>query len=284
MDMNAEFYRLDSSPQSHGGYGSVLSSSARKTSGKAVKQRLTKASISIVIPAYNESEFIAATLNSVFSAVSKYTGPVEVIVVDNNSSDNTGEIAKSLGAKVVFEPKNQIARARNAGARKARGDYLVFLDADTILEGDILDQVEANLSSGKVIGGGAWAETDSNGLAHFVFKYGVNYLLALKNITVGPFLYCERDAFLRVRGFDESLYAAEEFSLASRMKEEGKKVNKSWRIIKYRETHRVITSSRKFGRFGGLEMAFKNAHLLWDSGRKLREKTACDFWYDVRKE
>jgi len=67
-------------------------------------------------------------------------------------------------------------------------------------------------------------------------------------------------------------------------KEEGKKVNKSWRIIKYRETHRVITSSRKFGRFGGLEMAFKNAHLLWESDRKLREKSECDFWYDVRKE
>ena len=283
MDMSTEFYSPNSSSQRRSSSSSVASSPVNKASAKPQKHELTKPSISIVIPAYNESEVIADTLNSVFSAASRYAGPVEVVVVDNNSSDSTGEIAKKMGAKLVFEAKNQIARARNAGAKRASGDYLVFLDADTVLSGNILDQVEANLSSGRVIGGGAWAETDSKGMAHYAFKYGVNYLLALRNITVGPFLYCEREAFLRVNGFDESLYAAEEFSLASRLKEEGKKENKTWRIIKYRDTHKVITSSRKFGRFGGLEMAFKNIHLLWDSGRKLRDKKECGFWYDVRK-
>ena len=243
-----------------------------------------KPSISVVIPAFNEAEFIAATYKSVFiTATAHYTGHVEIIVVDNNSTDKTGEIASSLGAIVVFEAKNQIARARNAGAKKATGDYLVFVDADTLLIGDILDKVSTNLSSGTVIGGGAWTEPDSKGIGYLLFKYGINYLLALKNITVGPFLYCEREAFFRVGGFDESYYAGEEFTLARRLKEEGKKENKSWKIIKYHPGHRIITSSRRFGRFGGLEMLFKNVHLLWKMDNKLKQKNQCKFWYDNRK-
>ncbi len=84
-----------------------------------------KPSISVVIPAYNEAAFITATYKSVFiAATAHYVGHVEIIVVDNNSTDNTAEIASSLGAIVVFEEKNQIARAK-----KATGDYLVFVDA-----------------------------------------------------------------------------------------------------------------------------------------------------------
>ncbi|RUM92151.1 MAG: hypothetical protein DSZ28_09865 [Thiothrix sp.] len=282
--MNIELKYLDSLPQGYFKSRSVSPAKKEESAERTVKQALIKPSISIVIPAYNEAGFITNTLDSIFSSATRYAGQVEVIVVDNNSTDNTGEIAASMGAKVVFEAKNQIARARNTGARAATGDFLVFVDADTVLEGDILDQVEVNLSSGQVIGGGAWVEPDSSGLGRLVFKYGVNYLLALKNITVGPFLYCDRAAFLRVGGFDEDLYAAEEFSLASRLKEEGKKESKSWRIIKYRPTHKIITSSRKFGRFGGLEMAYQNAHLLWETGSKLREKSHCHFWYDVRKQ
>lgn len=241
-----------------------------------------KPSISVVIPAYNEAEFISATLKSVLIAAEEYAGQVEIIVVDNNSTDNTGEIAASMGAVVVFEARNQIARARNAGAKKATGDYLVFVDADTTLEGDILDKVSTNLSSGQVIGGGGWVEPDSKGLEHLIFKYGINYFMALKNITVGPFLYCDRKAFFRVGGFDENYYAGEEFTLAKRLKKEAKKENKSWKIIKHHPEHRIITSNRRFGRFGGLEMAFKNIHLLWQMDIKLKQKDQCNFWYKDR--
>ena len=129
-----------------------------------------KPAISVVIPAFNEAHFIAGTLRSVHNAKIGYQGQVEIIVVDNNSTDATGEIAAALGATVIFEPINQIARARNAGARAATGQYLVFLDADTKLEGDIFDKVETNLSSGRVIGGGAWAEPDTGWVGRFLFK------------------------------------------------------------------------------------------------------------------
>ncbi len=247
-------------------------------------RRANKPSISVVIPAYNEAAYIPKTLSSLFKATNDYGSGVEAIVVDNNSTDDTAEIARSFGATVVFEPINQIARARNAGARAASGEYLVFLDADTVIEGNILDKVAATLSSGRVIGGGAWAEPDSDWLGRFVFKYLINRGLALKNVTVGPFLYCEREAFQKVGGFDEALYAAEEFSLARRLKREGRKSNKQWKIIRYDKRHRVVTSARKFRRFGGLEMAVQNAHLIWKPNQKLREKNQCWFWYDARKK
>lgn len=254
----------------------------RRLKARPAGALVEKPAISVVIPAYNEARFISDTIHSVLDAKTRYKGQVEIIVVDNNSTDATAEIAASLGTTVVFEPINQIARSRNTGARAASGGYLVFLDADTRLEGDIFDKVEANLSSGRVIGGGAWAEPDSGWIGRLVFKYTVNYALALKNVTVGPFLYCVSTAFHRVGGFDESLYAAEEFSLARRLKEEGRRDQKKWKIIRYDKQHRVVTSSRKFEKFGGLEMAVQNAHLIWKPHRKLKEKDQCRFWYRAR--
>jgi len=243
---------------------------------------LEPAVISVVIPAYNEADFIEDTILSAQAAALEYGGPVEFIVVDNNSTDNTAEIARSLGAQVVFEPVNQIARARNAGAAVASGRYLVFVDADTRLQGDILCKVARNLATGKVIGGGAWVEPDSKGFSRLLFKYLVNFVLSLKNVSVGPFLYCERDAFLSARGFDEQMYAAEEFALAQHMKAEGRKGNKTWKIIRHAKGHRIVTSSRRLGRFGGLGMLFSNIHLLWRSSKKLRQKDQCSFWYQAR--
>ncbi|MGB5560701.1 MAG: glycosyltransferase [Sedimenticolaceae bacterium] len=240
------------------------------------------APISVVIPAYNEAAYIRDTIVSAKAAAFEYGGPVEFIVVDNNSSDDTAEIARALGVTVVFEPVNQISRARNTGAAAASGKYLVFLDADTRIQGDILAEVAKNLDTGKIIGGGAWVEPDSNGFSHFLFKYLINVVLSLKNVSVGPFLYCEREAFLMAEGFDEEIFAAEEFVLARHMKVEGRKVNKKWKIIKYGRGHKIVTSSRRFGRFGGLEMLFGNIHLLWRSGQKLRQKDHCSFWYQAR--
>ncbi|MCP3870771.1 MAG: glycosyltransferase, partial [Gammaproteobacteria bacterium] len=187
-----------------------------------------KGSITVIIPAFNEENYLGKTLKSVVKAAHSYQGPVDILVVDNNSTDRTAAIARKMGAKVVFEKKNQIARARNAGAGAAKGNYLVFLDADTTIKGNILDKVESNLSSGKVIGGGAWVEPDTGISGRLIFKNLVNRLLSLKNVTAGPFLYCERLAFEKVGGFDEELYTAEEFSLAARLKNEGMKNKKKW--------------------------------------------------------
>ncbi|HBH79595.1 MAG TPA: glycosyl transferase, partial [Nitrospira sp.] len=71
--------------------------------------------LSIVIPAFNEARLIEQTLRSVTTSLAANAGSgftSEVIVVDNNSTDNTAQLARQAGAQVVFEPINQIGRAR----------------------------------------------------------------------------------------------------------------------------------------------------------------------------
>ena len=243
---------------------------------------ITAPLISVVIPAFNEEIFIRETIDSVIRSSALYPGPIEIIVVDNNSTDATARIARKCGARVVFEPKNQIARARNTGAKAVQGKHLVFLDADTTISGDILYKVNQHLSSGTVIGGGAWVVPDSGWFGRLIFHL-INISLSFRNVTVGPFLYCDRGDFEEVGGFDEAYYAAEEFSLAKGLKEEGKCQNKKWKIVKYSKSHKIVTSNRKFQRFGGLEMASQNAHLVWNTHQKLKQKSQCRFWYQPKK-
>jgi glycosyltransferase involved in cell wall biosynthesis len=84
---------------------------------------------SVVIPALNESACIAVCLRSL--AGQDFTGTWEVIVVDNNSTDRTADIAAALGATVVTEPRRGVCQARQRGTETARGEIVVSTDADT---------------------------------------------------------------------------------------------------------------------------------------------------------
>ncbi|HEY8251721.1 MAG TPA: glycosyltransferase, partial [Burkholderiales bacterium] len=90
--------------------------------------------VSVVVPAFNEERLLAGSLTAIRAAARAFDDAgwaCELIVCDNNSTDRTAEIAREAGARVVFEPVNQIARARNAGAARASGEWLVFVDADS---------------------------------------------------------------------------------------------------------------------------------------------------------
>lgn len=84
---------------------------------------------SIVIPAYNEQDYLGACLTSL--AQQDYPGSYEIIVVDNNSTDDTAMIARSMGATVVVEPMRGVCQARQRGTEAARGAIIVSTDADT---------------------------------------------------------------------------------------------------------------------------------------------------------
>ena len=84
---------------------------------------------SIVIPAYNEEGYIKQCLSSLKEQ--DFKEPFEVIVVDNNSSDETSEIAKTMGAKVILETERGICFARQAGLVKAKAPIVISTDADT---------------------------------------------------------------------------------------------------------------------------------------------------------
>ncbi|WP_258192585.1 glycosyltransferase [Nitrosospira sp. Nsp2] len=79
----------------------------------------------------------------------------EIIVVDNNSTDGTAHLARAAGARVVFEPINQIGRARNAGAAEAQGEWLMFIDADSILSPGLLSEILRLIEDGNSVGCGS---------------------------------------------------------------------------------------------------------------------------------
>ena len=123
---------------------------------------------SIIIPAYNEEDYLAKTLTALEDAMSHIERSSEIIVVDNNSNDRTAEIAKQHNTQVVFEAINQISRARNAGARLAQGRYLIFVDADTHLQTGLLTRTLQLMADDAIVGGGARLYPDRQRSEHQV--------------------------------------------------------------------------------------------------------------------
>src|SRR6478672_10194992 len=94
--------------------------------------------ISFIVPAYNEQALIGRTLEALIHAAEQTSEPYEVVVADDASSDRTAEIAQNSGAHVVRVNLRQIAATRNAGAREAIGDKLIFVDADTLVTMEVV--------------------------------------------------------------------------------------------------------------------------------------------------
>lgn len=88
--------------------------------------------ISTIIPAHNAAKYLAPCVASV-SAALPYGMDSEIIVVNDGSTDHTAELASSLGCMVLEQEQRGAAAARNRGLRQARGEYLLFVDADDIL-------------------------------------------------------------------------------------------------------------------------------------------------------
>ena len=101
--------------------------------------------LTVIVPAFNEADYLPATLDALQVASERLRArcdaEVDTVVVDNNSTDDTAAVARSKDATVVHEPVQGIARARNAGARHARGDVLAFVDADALVPPELLEAI-----------------------------------------------------------------------------------------------------------------------------------------------
>src|SRR5688572_3670388 len=115
--------------------------------------------LSFVVPAYNEEKWLAATLASIHAAANALGIDYEVVVANDASTDATASIAEAAGARVVSVENRQIAKTRNAGARAARGERLLFVDADTRVDEAVVGAAMAAMDAGAV-GGGAGAVFD----------------------------------------------------------------------------------------------------------------------------
>lgn len=226
--------------------------------------------LSVVVPAHNEATLLGGTLDALREAAGALAGVavLEVIVVDDASTDRTAEVATARGARVVPANVRNIAAARNAGARAARGELLVFVDADTIVPAGVLQAAVAEIRAGAV-GGGSAARFDAAAprwAAHAIAAAG--WIMRAAGWAAGCFFFVRRDAFERVGGFDERYFASEEIHLSVALKRLG-------RFVILRE--QVMTSGRKAASHTPAQVLWQVLRLLWPGSLRRRERLS--FWY-----
>lgn len=239
--------------------------------------------ISLVVPAYNEEKLIGRSLACVRAAVTPFRQrgwETELIVCDNNSSDRTAELAREAGAVVVFEPVNQISRARNRGAQAATGDWLVFVDADSYPSSELMGDVATAIESGRYLGGGSTVRLEGvTGVTRLM--NGVwNGLSRTTGWAAGSFIFCETTAFRALGGLSEALYASEEIEFSRRLRQHARGQGKSTVIL---ARHPLLTSARKATLCSRLEFGRMLWETVWQRGANLRRREACAMWYDGRR-
>jgi glycosyltransferase involved in cell wall biosynthesis len=231
--------------------------------------------ISFVVPAYNEERLLGRTLAAIHAAVRPLTCPYEVIVVDDGSSDETGVVAAAHGARVMRVEYRQIARTRNAGARAAAGQTLIFVDADTVVATPTIRASLGALRDG-AIGGGADVNFDGD-LAPWarLTLPVVRAVLRAGQLAAGCYVFCTRDAFDRVGGFDEQLYASEEIAFSRALQRHG-------RVVIVKEP--VVSSGRKLRANSGRDVLRLCGRLARHGTALMRSRDHLSVWYGARRE
>lgn len=239
--------------------------------------------ISVVVPAFNEEQGLSASLHSIRAAMNAFDDAgwaSELIVCDNNSTDRTAEIAREAGAKVVFEPVNQISRARNTGAAHASGDWLLFVDADSHPSQNLCADVVKAISSGRYIAGGSTVCFEQpDALVAFIGSTW-NAISRAMRWVAGSFIFCNAAVFREIGGFSQELYAAEEIEFSRRMKRAARQRRLRIAIL---HRHPLLTSARKAKLYSSREMLGFVVRTIIRRGRTLRSAEECFSWYDGRR-
>ncbi|MFH1841425.1 MAG: glycosyltransferase [Candidatus Nealsonbacteria bacterium] len=220
--------------------------------------------ISVIIPAYNEEKRISRCLESVFSQ--DYSFKYEVLVVDNNSSDRTAEIVKDNfpKARIIFEEKKRVVVARNRGSKEAKGNILIFLDADVIIPEDHIRKILKKLKRDKnvILVSGSYFYYDGSFYVKFLTifffclgflgEYLFNRFLNLaSSINAGNFAVY-KDCFEKVGGFNENIdFYGDEAYITSRLRKIGK--------VRFCRNLSIKSSARRFEKGGALKTCLKYA-------------------------
>lgn len=214
--------------------------------------------VSVIIPCFNQARFLGEALEGVLRQTYKN---IEIVVVDDGSSDNTAEVASAYPAVRLIRQKNQgVSTARNIGVRKSQGEYLVFLDADDCLRPQAIEINMGYMQAHPECGGvaGRVIKVDSDGVPvpmkqlPRVEKAYYPDLLADDRTGAPAAAMFRRSIFESVGGFDTSLKSAEDFDLYLRITRQAP--------ILYHDT--IIAEYRKYETSKSANRAFKYKHMM----------------------
>jgi glycosyltransferase involved in cell wall biosynthesis len=236
--------------------------------------------ISIIIPAFNEANYLGGTLASLHQAKTllfeKLNIAVEIIVVDNGSTDSTVKVACAYGAAVAEETRHNVATVRNAGARLAHGDVLVFVDADTIVPEKLLCRIVEVMSEPTYLGGAIDTDYRPAKLVSKIHLRAWRIIGKLTGMAQGATQFCRKDVLFALDGYDESLYMGEDVDFYWRLKQFARRRNRRVRFI---DDERVVPSTRRFDQ----DAIWRN--LIWTNPLFIlmfrRKESAWCRWYKI---
>jgi len=201
--------------------------------------------VSVIITSKNEGRIISRLIKSIKSQTYEFK---EVILVDNYSVDKTVKIAKKMGVKVYsFGPER--SAQRNFGAKKALGEYLLFLDADMELTINVLKDCVEICYKDKKIGGVVIPEVS---IAHTFWEKVKAYERSFYNESgdevTDAARFFKKEAFVKVGGYDETITGPEDWDLPERIKKIGFKMGRVTVTIYHHEriSNPFILAKKKF--------------------------------------
>lgn len=184
--------------------------------------------ISVIIPTFNEARYLPSCIESVLNQTLP-RDMYEIIVADSHSSDQTPEIAKKYADHLLEVPKEGAGAARNAGAEIAKGEILLFLDADTMISKNFLEELLKNCGEKSIVGGTCDIyPSDGTAFGNAFFKlinliYRLVYLLGKPHAQTKCCFY-RKNVFKSIGGFNKNLIITEDQELAWRAGKRGKMV------------------------------------------------------------
>ncbi len=221
--------------------------------------------VSVIIPAFNEEKHLAKSIAAMRSSLAYANIPGEIIVVDNESTDETLKIAKRFADHVCTEKRHVIASVRNTGAAHSRGRFLIFTDADTFVPLNLVKEFVAALSGKAVVVGCNVMPHPLKPLERRLFKI-FNLMLRVSVLHGAAFsgncVGYRKEIFKKLNGFDERWVASEDHELSKRAAKLGKPV-----FLKHLT---VTTSNRRVRKLGlpGLILGWSKTTILYVLGIK----------------
>ena len=240
---------------------------------------ITQVLVSIVIPAFNEEKYLPGTLRAALKACAVFDQAgwaSEIVVCDNNSTDQTASVARASGVQVVFESFNQIAASRNAGGNAARGDWLVFVDADTQVTPMLFREMMRAMTRDDCLGGGCPVTFDSGPWLARQTVIIWNTIGRVMRWAAGSFLFCRASAFRELGGFSQDWFAAEEVEYCIRLNRLGQRLAKRMMIL----NEPVISSGRKVCALFTQKNLGHGLEAIVTFGETLKQRDNCRYWYD----
>ena len=227
--------------------------------------------VSFIIPAHNEQAQLPGTLTAIRKVIQELQLSAEVIVVNDDSQDQTEQVALSFDARVLNVAFRHIAATRNAGAAASQGDFLFFVDADTEVNAEGIHSALREMQKGRT-GGGCLVE-----FVGFV-PWWAQLLMPLTiavcqrmKICGGACLFCTKETFERIKGFNLRYFAAEDLAFVSDVKKVGRF---------YIPRSLARTSSRKFGQMPLSQIISLFFRLTFVGPEAFRSREGLELWYD----